>query len=175
MLNITDIVNKAFSAPELTTNVEINGIKFKLGASSNKDAFAVADLLEKSRYNKEDALAVMAEVRIKTIAAALISINGEVIPQVVEKDGEKLDKMMYLYGELTQWPTTLITNLFNIISDFKDRERTTVMKSVKYEWFGDDVIKKELEEEAAEKVKAAKAEKAEKDIELTQVDIPSDA
>lgn len=174
MLNITDIVNKAFSTPELTTDVEINGIKFKLGASSNKDAFAIADLLENARHNKGDTLVVMAEVRTRTIAAALISINGEEIPQVVEVNGEKLDKMMYLYGELSKWPTTLITSLFNIITDFKDKERHAIMKSVKYDWFGEDIIKKELEEDAADKESLEKATNALNDIELTQVDIPSE-
>lgn len=172
MLNVTALVAKAYATPALMTDAEINGIKFKFGALSNKDEFAIADILTKSRNSGDDMVAAMSDVRIRTISASLRAVNGEEFPEaVLAENGDKVERTAYFAGELVKWPSSLIATMFDIVNDFREHVRKSVRDTVKYEWFGEDLIKKAKEEEMLEAEEALKNKSD--DIVLTQLNIPS--
>lgn len=155
------IISNAFNKKELTKEVEINGVTFLLKGVNTKDDYAIADIL--SRLDSpEDAVGTLADVRTRTIASMLHSINGNEIPSIVEVEGNdgdpvKKEKIIYLVELMEEWPATLVSYLFTVCSDFKRELRKSFKKSMKYEWFGEDIIE-EKEKEEKESARAIRAE-----------------
>jgi hypothetical protein len=160
-MDITSIINKAFAVETLTRKVEINGLTFVLGAASNKDETTIAELFNKAQKTPEDSMSYLGDVRARSIASVLRSINGEVIPDIVElPDGTKVERIVYLAKEISKWPASLVATLFTVTNDFNKMVKNNLRKTVKYEWYGPNIV--ELEQKEAEEENRADKEELEK-------------
>jgi hypothetical protein len=142
------LITGALKKSPLHTEVEIQGVKFTLTPSSTKDEYVLAGYMASIADNQEDMFTSLQSIRARTLASMILSINGEEIPEMVEKeDGSKVERVIYLAEDISTWPSVLVNTLYTVATDFKKKVRTTMHSSVKYEWFGANLLEKEDKEE----------------------------
>jgi hypothetical protein len=91
------------------------------------------------------------KTRAQVLSHAIIGINGEVIPDIVQvPDGDRTitkERPIYVREFLKKIPPKLIDKLFEIYVDFKEEMDNRLEEEVQYEWYKTpDVRKKEREE-----------------------------
>jgi len=78
----------------------------------------------------------------------IISINGIRIPETFTlDDGTKIEKSIKLVEDIRKWPMAVILSVYYAATDFKKQCKKEIRSSVKYDWYGEDLLKKEAEEE----------------------------
>ena len=165
-MDITSIINNAFSTASLSKDVEVNGVKFKFVASSIKDETAIAELFSKAQANPTESMTYFTDMRARSLAAVIRSVGGQDLNEVIElPDGSKIERVLYLSKEIGKWPASLVNTLFTIVTDFNKSVKESVRDAVKYEWYGENLLEKEKKEaELAAKEEAELADKEEVEL-----------
>jgi len=134
-MGLTDVfqaIQKKFSFSKV---VEISGIKFELSILS----FDQELKSESFPQGDADPLAYYNETRRYTLSHAIRSIDGEVVPEVVEiKNGSKIEKIqgsLYVKGVLSKLPVKIVEQLFDAYIDIKEEYEGMLDKELKYDWF----------------------------------------
>jgi len=166
MLNITKKIKEAFRDDNLKATATIKGVVFGFGPTSNRDEFALAGELSQQAIDPSDAVAAIGNIRLRTIASMLKAVDGVEIPEIVNIPAEgdvpahTKERVLYLLGEITEWPASLVTSLHLVCIDLKKKIRKDIRESVKYEWFGENLIEKdERDEQEEEEALLAEEEK----------------
>jgi len=134
-MGLTDVfqaIQKKFSFSKV---VEISGIKFELSILS----FDQEQKSESFPQGDADPLAYYNETRRYTLSHAIRSIDGEIVPEVVEtKNGGKTEKIqgsLYVKGVLSSLPVKIVEQLFDAYVDIKEEYESMLDKELKYNWF----------------------------------------
>ena len=113
----------------------VNGIKFELTLLNYEQDQLVNAFPEGS----DDPLAFYERTRMHILSYAIISINGETIPQIVEiKTGDKVEtkeKSIYIREFLKKLPPKILEQLFDIYIDFKEEIDNNLDKGIEYSWY----------------------------------------
>ncbi|MFA5436930.1 MAG: hypothetical protein WC372_12905 [Candidatus Neomarinimicrobiota bacterium] len=159
-----NLIQETLKKSSLRTDVVVQGITFTLTPSSTKDEYILAEHMASLSQNQDDVFSSLQSIRARALASMICAINGEEIPDMVERDnGAKVERAIYLAEDIIQWPSVIVNSLFMVSTDFKKRVRDTVRGSVKYEWFGVDMIAEEIKEELEAEEMDKLAEEAEKE------------
>lgn len=102
------------------------------------------------------------KTRAQVLSHAIVGINEEVIPDVVQvPEGDRTvtkERPIYIREFLKKIPPKLVDKLFEIYVDFKDEMDSRLEKDIQYEWYKTpDVRRKEREEK--ERVEASSEKK----------------
>lgn len=144
-------IMESFKSSELEKEFTVNGVTFTFRAQNNRDEAILAERIASVTTGNEDPFVAIDDVRVRSIASVLYKIDGQEIPDYLEdEEGNKVERIVVLLAEITKWPASLVTVLYEVSSDFRHRVRKTIRKSVQYDWFGVDLIKKDEEEEEKE-------------------------
>jgi hypothetical protein len=142
------LIREAVKKSTVQTEFEVLGIKYVLAPTSTKDEFLLADSMSKLSEDPENFLSAMQSIRARTLASMLVSVGGEEIPEYFPlENGEKMERALFMTEEISSWPAVVVDALYSVASDFKKKIRDTVKGSVKYEWFGDNLLATETKEE----------------------------
>lgn len=142
-MNFQKLIKETFDNETEFKEVEIKGVKFKIGIPSNKDENTIAGMLSEINSGESDVVEGVVNVRTRTLAACIRAIGGESIPEEIDEDGQTIDRFTYMTMQIQKWPSTLIESLFLVISNFKKQRKEELRKSVKYEWYGKDLLKED--------------------------------
>jgi len=172
------LIQEKISSSKNLVEAEVFGIKYVFTQTSTKDEYLIAEYSTKVNNSTEAAemFDALQNIRSRTIASMLHAINGEVLPSVIQREnGDEVEKVLFLMEEITLWPKQLVDVLYVIATDLKKRFKESIRESVKYEWFGEDLLAKEKEEEEQSKKMDAleKARREKKLAKLEEDDAPA--
>lgn len=156
--------------------VEISGIKFELGLLT----FEQESKSESFPQGDADPLAYYNETRRYTLSYAIRSIDGEIVPAVVEtKNGDKTEKIqgsLYVKNILSALPVKIVEQLFDAYIDIKDEFEDVLDKELKYNWFKTpeqrDAERKSKSAESKEPEESAEKEPEDTEEPIKLVEIP---
>ncbi len=158
-----NLIQETIKSSSLRAEVVVQGITFTLTPSTTKDEYILAEHMASLSQNQDDMFSSLQSIRARALASMICAINGEEIPDMVERDnGTKVERVIYLADDIVQWPSVIVNSLFTVSTDFKKKVRDTVRGSVKYEWFGVDLIAEEIKDELEAERMDKLAEEAEK-------------
>jgi hypothetical protein len=151
MENFADLFKTNTSIP-FEKEFEVSGVKLILGMPTNSDEFIISKKAEEASNSpilgSTEFYAALQDFRIKTLACMIISINGIRIPETFTlDDGTKIEKSIKLVEDIRKWPMAVILSVYYAATDFKKQCKKEIRSSVKYDWYGEDLLKKEAEEE----------------------------
>jgi hypothetical protein len=156
-MSLKEVLASVKSSFLFTKVVEIKGIKYGLSVLSMGQEKKVNAYLD--TINQEDSLEYLNELRRAVISESIVSINAETIGKVVKdtdaagNEVEK-DKAIYIKEMLSDFPTTIVTELFDAYIDIKEESENILKKEMKYDWFKSP---EQREKEAAEETKKEEA------------------
>lgn len=133
-----------------------------------------------SALNEEDPAAYIRELRKEILSRAIIEIQGEPVPEVVEVQEGKKDKAIFLKEFFGTLPDTVIEKLFDAYVDLREESQKAIENEMQYDWFKTPEQRQKEYEEAADESKnqsdqsgesSEESEKAEKSEEEKLEDI----
>jgi hypothetical protein len=144
------LIQENLKAKKNIIDAEVFGTKYTFTPSSTKDEYIIAEYSTKAQDKQDtsEVFSALQNIRARTVASMLYAIDGEVIPDIIKgEDGTEYEKVVYLMEDIVTWPRSILDVLYTLATDLKRRFRETVRDSVTYEWFGEDLLAKEKEEE----------------------------
>ena len=85
--------------------------------------------------DEDDPDAYFKDLKKQVLSRAIVSLNGEDLPGVVELDGERKDRSLFLIGFLSKVPESILEALFDAYIDLREESEQAVEKEMKYDWF----------------------------------------
>jgi hypothetical protein len=172
-MGLSDVFQSIQKSLSFSKTAEISGIKFELKLLTFEQELNTEALPS----DEMDPLTYYNQTRLQTLSYAVSSINGEIVPAIVEIEGssEKMKGNLYVKKFLGTLPIKVIEQLFEIYIDLKEEVEAKMDKDLKYNWF------KTPEQRATEKNKKEPEEKvespkeqgtAEEDIKLREIKVP---
>lgn len=173
-MSLSDVFSSIQSKLLFTKDVEVGGIKFKIGLLTYEEEVKTNSLPD----NDSNPLAYFSEMRMLTLSYAIKEINSEVVPAVVEtkKDEtvEKKEGPIAVREFLITLPDKIVEQLFDVYVDLKDQSDSTLTAQLKYDWF--KTPEQREKEKAAPKEEAPKeaTEEKKEDIKFRKIEEPEE-
>jgi len=131
-MGLTDVFKSIQESLSFSKTVEIYGIRFELRLLSFEEELKT----ESMPTDNIDPIVFYGETRLQTLSCAVKSINGEIVPSVIEiKEGEKIQGSLYIKNFISTLPIKIIENLFDAYTDMKEEAEDKLTKEMKYNWF----------------------------------------
>lgn len=139
----------------------ISGISFEIALLTYEQDQMVSALPEEGM----DPLTYYEKTRLHILSYAVIKINGEEFPKIIEtiEDGKTVtkEKAIYVRDILKSIPQKVVEKLFEVYVDLRDEADTKIDGEVEYKWYKTPEQRKserdKSEKEAAEKEAAETA------------------
>lgn len=167
-MSLQDVLKKIESANEFRKCYTSRGVKYVLKVLSVEDEMKVnASMDGKDLEAKE----YYAQYRKELLARAIIQIDGEYIPEVVEceEKGEmiKKDRALFLKEKvLSTFTYDSTEKMFDAYIDLREESAEDIEKETEYEWFKTpEQREKESEQRIREEQEREKKESTEKEDE----------
>ena len=132
---LDDLFSSITNEVTIKKEVVLKGITFKMRVLSFDEDQKISSYPE----DGENPVAFYYRMKIKVLSYAIESINGEVIPEIIEvPEGDKTitkERSLYLVDKLSKLPTKITDSLFDIYIDFKEEQEKNISEDIKYEWF----------------------------------------
>jgi len=134
-MGLSDVFQAIQKKVTFSKEVEISGVKFVLGLLTFEQEMKTEAVPQENM----DPLVYYNETRRYTLSHAIKSVDGEVVPDIVEvKTGDKIEKVqgvIYLRGFISTLPVKMVEQLFDAYIDIKDEFEGMLDKELKYTWF----------------------------------------
>lgn len=152
-MSLFDVIKSLEEKFNFKKSAVISGISFEFALLN----YAQDQMINSFPDEGDDPISFYEKTRAQVLSYALISINGEVIPEIVEvQEGDKTvtkEKAIYVREILKKIPPKIVEQLFEVYIDFKDEMDAKIGEDLVYQWY------KTPEQRKAERDKKEKEEK----------------
>ena len=128
---------------------QVGGLKFTLKLLSFTEESKLSAMIDEIGESEE--YSALNEWKKYVVAIAIYALDGETVPDVVEKSGERVEKTLYMKGFLDKVPAKVIDLLFDVYTDLKEEVEANIESNLKCNWFKDPDIRKAEDEERLKK------------------------
>jgi hypothetical protein len=157
-MSLLDVIKAMEEKLTFKKKATISGITFEIALLN----YEQDQMMNAYPDEGEDPLSYYEKTRSKVLSYAIIGIDGESIPAIVEvTEGDKVitkEKAIYVRDILKKIPPKIVEKLFEIYIDFKDETDTHLNSEVEFQWY------KTPDQRKAER------DKIEKEKEVTKVE-----
>jgi hypothetical protein len=167
-MSLSDVLKSLEEKLTFKKKAVISGISFELALLN----YEQDQMINAYPDEGDDPISYYEKTRAKVLSYALVSIDGESFPPIVEvTEGDKVttkEKGIYIRDILKKLPPKIVEKLFEVYIDFKDETDTRLNTDVEFQWY------KTPEQRKAERDKMEKEEKKKnpEDIEPGESGIP---
>jgi hypothetical protein len=152
----------------------ISGISFELALLN----YEQDQMINAYPDEGDDPISYYEKTRAKVLSYALISIDGESFPPIVEiTEGDKVttkEKAIYIREILKKLPPKIVEKLFEVYIDFKDETDTRLNTEVEFQWYKTPEQRKEEREKMEKEEKNKKTENKEPEVSESQEESTSE-
>ena len=157
-MSLFDVVKSMEDSFSFKQKAIVKGIQFEISLLNYEQDQMISSIPDED----DDALSFYDKTRAQILSHAIISIDNEMIPDIVEtKEGEKIitkERAIYVRELLKKIPPKIVEKLFEIYIDFKEETDKNLEEDVQYQWYKTpeqrqkEREQKEKEEESKEEV-----------------------
>jgi len=177
-MSFQDSLLKLSQNTVFTKDCTVNDVVIAQRVLSFREEAQLSKLIEALSDNED--ISVLGDWKKHLLAMSITKIDGVEIPDVVEVEGERIEKTLYLKDFLDKLPTRIIDTLFIIYTDLKEESEASIDKEIVYSWFKDPETRgreqnKTLEGDSGNSEDSGEADleenkNREEDIELSEED-----
>jgi len=158
-MSIFDVLKAIENKLSFRKRAVVGGITFDLTLLNYEQDQMINSIPEEG----ETPLSFYDKTRAQVLSHAIVGINEEVIPDVVQvPDGDRTitkERAIYVREFLKRIPPKLVDKLFEIYVDFKEEMDNRLEKDTQYEWYKTpEERRKEREEKELEEASSEKKE-----------------
>jgi hypothetical protein len=170
-MSLFDVVKSLEEKFNFKKSAVIGGISFEFSLLN----YAQDQMINSFPDEGDDPISFYEKTRAQVLSYALVSIGGEVIPEIVEvQEGDKTttkEKAIYIREVLKKIPPRIVEQLFEVYIDFKDEMDTKIGEDIIYQWYKTPEQRKvERDQKEKEEKERRKREKMEEDAEDNESD-----
>ncbi len=150
-MDFSKITQKIYKASASGKEATVLGVKYTFKLPSMEQQKILDNIFtgaSKMEPGSEDRLIASADIRSRSIAYGLESIDGEIIPDVV--NGVDRDKA--LTEEIRKWPDMVTNALYRVTLDMKVESAVRLSEKMEYDWFGNKDFDMAPSEETVEEL-----------------------
>jgi hypothetical protein len=134
-MSLFDVIKSLEEKLTFKKKVVISGISFEIALLN----YEQDQIINSYPDEGDDPLSYYEKTRSKVLSYALVSIEGEIIPSIVEvAEGDKVitkEKAIYIREILKKLPPKVVEKLFEVYIDFKDETDNRLNSEVEFQWY----------------------------------------
>ena len=161
-MSLFDVLKAVEATLSFKKRAVVGGITFDLTLLNYEQDQIISTIPEEG----ETPMSFYDKTRAQVLSHAIIGINGESIPDIVEvKEGDRTitkEKSIYVREFMKKIPPKLVDKLFEIYVDFKEEMDNRLEGDIQYEWYKTPQQRKIERDKKEEEEKVKEAEKPEK-------------
>jgi hypothetical protein len=173
-MSLSDVLKSLEEKLTFKKKAVISGISFELALLN----YEQDQMINAYPDEGDDPISYYEKTRAKVLSYALISIDGESFPPIVEiTEGDKVttkEKAIYIREILKKLPPKIVEKLFEVYIDFKDETDTRLNTEVEFQWYKTPEQRKEEREKMEKEEKNKKTENKEPEVSESQEESTSE-
>jgi hypothetical protein len=163
-MSLSDVIKSLEEKLTFKKKAVISGISFEIALLN----YEQDQMINAYPDEGDDPISYYEKTRAKVLSYALISIDGESFPPIVEiTEGDKVttkEKAIYIREILKKLPPKIVEKLFEVYIDFKDETDTRLNTEVEFQWYKTPEQRKEEREKMEKEEKNKKTENKEPEV-----------
>lgn len=163
-MSLSDVIKSLEEKLTFKKKAVISGISFEIALLN----YEQDQMINAYPDEGDDPISYYEKTRAKVLSYALISIDGESFPPIVEiREGDKVttkEKAIYIREILKKLPPKIVEKLFEVYIDFKDETDTRLNTEVEFQWYKTPEQRKEEREKMEKEEKNKKTENKEPEV-----------
>jgi len=170
-MDFKKLCNEIKKETDFRKEVVINGISFTIGLASAEQDATVNSIYAQLDENSDASSEIFGDLRRRQTAYAIKAIKGEEIPELVEVGDKVVERGLYVLEELLpSLPGLMVDALFAVVTDLKAEAKKKIYKEVKFDWYEEDKLLIDDDEEDVELAEKAEADEKAKQAELAEME-----
>lgn len=167
-MSLSDVIKSLEEKLTFKKKAVISGISFEIALLN----YEQDQMINAYPDEGDDPISYYEKTRAKVLSYALVSIDGESFPPIVEiTEGDKVttkEKAIYIREILKKLPPKIVEKLFEVYIDFKDETDTRLNTEVEFQWYKTPEQRKEEREKMEKEEKNKKTENKEPEVSESQ-------